>query len=379
MDSMKKPFREHHILQIFNAYGMGSGPLDLFLRQYFRTHKAVGAKDRKAIAEAVYGIIRWQGLLDHLIGSEARWDKRLEYYLDFSPEKYLIDARIPLHARVSFPKDFFNLLVSRLGEEKAVEFCLTSNEPAPTTIRANTLKTTRKALLELWNPLYEVSACQHASTGITFHKKINFFGLDAFKDGLFEVQDEASQLVSELVAATPGDHVLDFCAGAGGKSLAIAPKMGHRGQLFVHDVRASILREAKKRLCRAGVQNAQILPSDAPHKIALRHRMDWVLVDVPCSGSGTLRRNPDIKWKWDEAGLTRLIEEQRAIFQEALAFLKPNGRIAYTTCSVLPEENENQAAFFEKTHGLMQVGKGFTSFPQKGGMDGFFGIVFAKK
>src|SRR5262249_33727108 len=147
MNSMKKPFREHHILQIFNAYGMGSGPLDLFLRQYFRTHKAVGAKDRKAIVEAVYGIIRWKGLLDHLIGTAGRWDKRFECYLDFSPEKYLIDARIPLHVRVSFPKDFFDLLVRHLGEEKAVEFCLTSNEPAPTTVRANALKTTRDALL----------------------------------------------------------------------------------------------------------------------------------------------------------------------------------------------------------------------------------------
>jgi 16S rRNA C967 or C1407 C5-methylase (RsmB/RsmF family) len=196
---------------------------------------------------------------------------------------------------------------------------------------------------------------------------------------LFEVQDEASQLIADLVAAVPGDHVLDFCAGSGGKSLAIAPRMGCKGQLYLHDVRPAVLREAKKRLYRAGIQNAQILPHDASHKRSLKEVMDWVLVDAPCTGTGTLRRNPDMKWKFEESTLNRLIDEQRSIFREALNFVKPKGKIVYATCSVLPMENEWQAEFFEQNFGLKRLEPSFSSSPKKGGMDGFFGVVFTKK
>ncbi len=353
--------------------------MDLFLRNYFRANKAVGAKDRKFIAETIYGIIRWKGLLDYVIGSPVGWEKRFHQFSEFSPEKYMSDAQIPLHIRLSFPKFFFQLLVDHLGVDKAIEFCLASNQIAPTTVRVNTLKTSRTSLLDEWKKCFDVSACKHSGTGITFHKKINFFGLPEFQNGLFEVQDEASQLIADLISAVPGDHVLDFCAGSGGKSLAIAPKMGHRGQLYLHDIRPAALREAKKRLHRAGIQNAQILQHDAPHKHSLKRTMDWVLVDAPCTGTGTFRRNPDMKWKFEESTLTRLIEEQRTIFKEALDFVKPNGKIIYATCSVLPMENERQAEFFEHTYGLERACNPFSSFPKKEEMDGFFGIIFTKK
>lgn len=375
---MKRPFREHHTLEIFYAYEMRGGPLDLFLRNYFRLHKAVGAKDRKEIAETVYGIMRWQRLLDHLIGSAPSWEKRYARYAHFSAEDYAQDVTIPLPVRLSFPSSFFELLVTQLGEEKAIAFCQESNKTAPTTVRVNALKISRDALLQQWESL-PVSACTTSPHGITFHKKVNFFGLLEFKRGLFEVQDEASQLIADLVDAKPGDQVMDFCAGSGGKSLAIAPKMGSKGQLYLHDVRAAALREAKKRLYRAGIQNAQTLASDAPHKRSLRHTMDWILVDAPCSGTGTFRRNPDQKWKFERSQLTGLIEEQRAIFQQALEFLKPNGKIVYATCSILPIENEVQAEYFEKTHGLVRVGNTFSSFPKQGNMDGFFGVVFKNR
>jgi 16S rRNA (cytosine967-C5)-methyltransferase len=376
---MKKPFREYHTLEIFHAFGMQAGPLDLFLRNYFRSHKAVGAKDRKEIAETVYGIIRWQELLDHIIGaSPASWEQRYRRFSHFSPEDYLADESLPWHVRLSFPQAFFQFLVEQLGEERAIPFCQASNDSAPTTVRTNALKIARDALLLQWQNAFAVSACKYSPHGITFHKKINFFGLPEFKSGLFEVQDEASQLIADLVAASPGDQVLDFCAGSGGKSLAIAAKMGGKGQLYLHDVRPSVLQEAKKRLHRAGIQNAQTLLATAPHKNALKNDMDWVLVDAPCSGTGTLRRNPDMKWKFDKSILDRLIEEQRAIFREALRFMKSNGKIVYATCSILPMENEAQAAFFEKEYGLRQINT-FSSSPKKGEMDGFFGIVFTKK
>jgi 16S rRNA (cytosine967-C5)-methyltransferase len=376
---MHVPFREHHLLAIFNSYEIQAGPLDLFLRNYFRANKAVGAKDRKAIADAVYGIIRWRGLLDNLIGKPLTWKRRYDCFQKFSPEKHLSDANIPLHIRLSFPKNLFTILKENLGEDKVLEFCLACNASAPTTVRVNTLQTSREFLLSKWEKEHSVTACALSATGITFHKKINFFALPEFKQGFFEVQDEASQLIADLVQAAPGDHVLDFCAGSGGKSLAIAPKMENKGQLYLHDIRPLALQEAKKRLKRAGIQNAQLLFCDSPNKTALKNTMDWVLVDAPCSGMGTLRRNPDMKWKFDENALNRLIEEQRIIFEEALSFVKPGGKIVYATCSVLPIENIIQAEFFERHFKLERIADPFSSFPQKGGMDGFFGIVFTKK
>ena len=375
---MQKPFREHHALAIFSSYEKQTGPLDLFLKNYFLCHKAIGAKDRKSIAESVYGIMRWRGLLDHKAKDSPSWETRYHLFQQFSPLTYLKDTQIPLHVRLSFPKKFFSLLVNSLGEEKAMDFCLVSNAPAPTTIRVNTLKISREALLERWKDSFAATPCTTSSTGITFLKKVNFFALPEFKSGFFEVQDEASQLIAQLVAARPGQQILDFCSGSGGKALAIAPRLEEKGQLYLHDIRRFSLMEAKKRLKRAGIQNAQLLFHDAEHKKRLKKTMDWVLVDVPCTGSGTLRRNPDMKWKFQEEDLEELIIKQRAIFHEALDFVKPRGHIVYSTCSILSRENQEQADFFTTHYPLERIDN-FSSFPQAGGMDGFFGTTFQLK
>lgn len=376
---MKKSFREHHLLQIFAAFEKQPLPLDVFLRNYFRRHKAVGSKDRKEICETIYGMIRWRGLLDHLSGKPFSWENRFRIYSQFSPEQTIHDEAIAPHVRVSFPKPFYQLLVESLGEQKAFEFCLASNTPAPTTVRINSLKASRADLLEKWREHFKVSPCRHSENGIRFEEKINFFGLDEFKAGYFEVQDEASQLTADLVAVQPGQRFLDYCAGSGGKSLAIAAKMRGRGQLFLHDIRSVALLESRKRLKRAGIQNAQPLPVDSPNKRNLIGKMDWVLVDAPCSGTGTLRRNPDMKWKFDHQMIERLAQEQQQIFKEAFSYVKPGGHIVYATCSILPQENERQAAYFLTQFNLEQVGEPFHTFPQKGEMDGFFGVVFKKK
>ncbi len=372
---MKEYFREHHLFAILDQYETQGAPLDLFLKNYFRKHHAVGAKDRKFICETLYQMIRWRGLLDHFSEKPVSWKKRYACLQGFSPKTTLDDPRIPQHIRVSFPKLFFDLLEHSLGTEKAWAFCLASNETAPTTVRSNSLKITRDALLQQWEEHYKVTPCSHSPTGIVFQKKENFFGMPAFKEGYFEVQDEASQLIADLVNPTSTDHVLDFCAGSGGKTLAFAPKMNGRGQIFLHDIRPHALIEAKKRLKRAGIQNAQLLMPDSSQKKKLLGRMDWVLVDAPCTGTGTLRRNPDMKWKFSKEILPRLCIEQRSIFQEALKFLKPTGKIVYATCSVLPQENEDQIDYFKKEHGLRLVGQPLHTFPQSGGMDGFFGAV----
>jgi 16S rRNA (cytosine967-C5)-methyltransferase len=384
---MRRSFREHHLLQILNSFEAQSLPLDVFLRNYFRTHTAVGSKDRKEICEAIYGMVRWRGLLDHIAETPLSWETRFHAFAKLSqnnlPDFERIGPKtqvpIPPHVRVSFPKILYQLLCDSLGEEKAFQFCLTCNGPAPTTIRVNLLKTTRRAILENWQNRFKVSPCRHSNVGIRFEEKINFFGMEEFKNGYFEVQDEASQLIADLVCIEPGMRFLDYCAGSGGKSLAIAPRLQGRGQLFLHDTRPQVLLEARKRLKRAGIQNAQPLPADSPNKPLLKMKMDWVLVDAPCTGSGTLRRNPDMKWKFEEQMLPRIVQEQRQIFAEALSYLKPGGHIVYATCSILPQENQQQAAYFLEQYPLELIGEPFSSFPAAGEMDGFFGVVFKKK
>jgi 16S rRNA C967 or C1407 C5-methylase (RsmB/RsmF family) len=240
------------------------------------------------------------------------------------------------------------------------------------------LKTTRQSLYEKWRAKYAISLTQESVFGVRFDQKISFSLLEEFRNGHFEVQDEASQLVADLVDAKPGDQVLDYCAGSGGKALAFAHKLQGQGQIYLHDIREKALQEAKKRLKRAGIENGQILLPDAPHKQKLLGKMDWIFLDVPCSGTGTLRRNPDLKWKFSDEMLQRLINEQREIAKEALPYLKPGGRIVYATCSILPEENEHQLQFFEEELGLHPVAKPFRSYPTEGGMDGFFGSVLKK-
>lgn len=377
--SMRRPFREHHLLQILFAFEKQTLPLDVFLRHYFQIHKAVGSKDRKEICETIYGMIRWRSLLDHIAKKPLHWENRLAAYQTFSPQDYRDNLSIPPHIRASFPGPFYELLCDALGEEKAFEFCLVCNQPAPTTVRANLLKTTREALLDKWQGQYKISSCKYSSSGIRFEEKINFFATEEFKAGLFEVQDEASQLISDLIAIQPGERFLDYCSGSGGKSLAIAPRLKGRGQLFLHDIRSFALQEAKKRLKRAGIQNAHPLPFDSPNKNSIKGRMDWILVDAPCSGSGTLRRNPDMKWKFEEEMIPRIALQQRQIFEEAMTYLKPGGHIVYATCSVLPQENESQIPHFMDRFPLEQIGEPLSTFPSAGGMDGFFGVVFKLK
>lgn len=372
------PFREHHLLTLLKGYSEQSLPLDLFINQYFRQNKALGSKDRGFIAETVYALVRWMGLLDYLGGSNHSWEERYRLYTETDLDSFKAREDIPSHIRVSFPEVLFKLLESNYGTEKAIDLCLISNSPAPTTIRVNTSLITREELLKKWKDLYEATPTPLSKDGIIFHKKMNFFELPEFKEGFFEVQDEGSQLLAEMVQAKPGERVLDYCAGSGGKTLAFAPKMKGKGQIYVHDIRLHALHEARKRLGRAKIQNFQLLPHTSPQLNKLKKKMDWVLVDAPCTGTGTLRRNPDMKWKFDLETLTRLTGQQRTIFERALSFLAPAGRIIYGTCSLLKEENQIQLDHFIRTYDLIQEGDVFQSFPSHGGMDGFFGVVLKR-
>jgi 16S rRNA C967 or C1407 C5-methylase (RsmB/RsmF family) len=376
---MRLSYREYHLFQLLKRFENQPLPLDFFLSCYFKSHPALGSKDRQFIAQTLFGMCRWKGLLDYLVGNHPSWEKRYALFCALEPEKYSGTNKLPNHIKISFPEELYKLLEKNYGEEKALSLCSISNTEAPTTIRINPLKTTRESLLTSWEKKYPLSPCQFSSLGIQFKKRIPLVSLPEFKNGLFEIQDEASQLVADLVKLIPGEHVLDFCAGAGGKTLAFAHRSQNKGQLYLHDVRPAILAQARKRLCRAGIQNAQFLPTGHSSLQKLKKRMDWVLIDAPCSGTGTLRRNPDQKWKFTQTLLSRLQTQQREIFAEGLSYLKKGGKILYATCSILKEENDNQVAYFISHHGLELVDTPFISFPTPDGMDGFFAAVLQKR
>lgn len=374
------PFRDYHVLQILESYEHQGYPLDRLISHYFRNNKSLGSKDRGAIAELIYSMIRWQALIDYLTEKPISWQKRFETYCKVTLKNYMQDETIPLHTRLSFPKILFELIGKSFSEKEAIEICKISNQTAPTTIRANTLKITRDELLNRLKEQYVVTSTKIAEDGITFLKKINLFGTDEFKAGLFEVQDEGSQLLAALVNPKPGQQIMDYCAGSGGKTLAFAPKMQNKGQIFLHDIREKALVEAKIRLRRAGIQNAQVIDSEDEKKLKkLKKKMDVVLVDAPCSGTGTMRRNPDLKWSFTEETVPRLVGQQRTIFEKALSFMHPKGKIIYATCSILNYENHDQMHHFMETYGLQLVQEPFQSLPTEGGMDGFFAAIFEYK
>lgn len=376
---MKRPFREHHVLTILYDYEQQTLPLDHFVGNYYRANKALGSKDRSFIAETVYAIIRWKGLLDFACNPSLTWESRLDLFLSSQFAELQKQQDIPDHVRVSFPRVLFDEIVASHGLANAIEICSISNSPAPTTVRVNALKTTREAMLDKWNEEYSPVPCQFAPYGVSFPKRLNFALMPEFREGFFEIQDEGSQLLAQLMKVQPGQLVMDYCSGAGGKTLAFAPLMNKTGQIYLHDIRKNALQDCRKRLRKAGIQNAQIIHAEDPKLKKLKKNMDWVLVDAPCTGTGTMRRNPDMKWKFDEAMLTRLTGLQRVIFERALSYLKPGGYIVYATCSLLKQENSHQIAHFMKTYNLECVGEAFQSFPIANGMDGFFGVILKNK
>lgn len=386
------PFRKFHTLEILREYDPHRGPFDIFLANYFRKNRALGSKDRAFVASSCYLLLRWQGFLDavlkktkSVIPVDRIWEARFTLLGEKDPYAFKDDPAIRAlglepFEKASMPQALFKRLENAYGQEKALEIAHALCEEAPTTIRANPEKTTREELAEILRAqeIESVPTAQ-APHGLVLKKRTALFQLDAFKQGLFEMQDEGSQLLAEMVDAKPKDEILDYCAGSGGKTLAFAYKLKQKGQLFLHDIRKEALFEARLRLKRAGIQCSQILlPDDAKKKKMLHNRMNWVVVDAPCSGTGALRRNPDMKWRMEDSFFERYSILQRQVVKEAIAFLRPDGKLLYATCSILPEENEEQVAFFCKEYGLKVVGTPFVSLPTVGGMDGFFGIVLTR-
>jgi 16S rRNA (cytosine967-C5)-methyltransferase len=255
-------------------------------------------------------------------------------------------------------------------------------EPASLDLRVNLLKATRdEARAALAAEGLEAVPTPHSPWGLRIEGRRQVTTGAAFREGLVEIQDEGSQMVAALVDARPGMRVADLCAGAGGKTLALAMTMQNRGQLVACDVSAARLDGAVRRLRRAGVHNVERHLLEAGDKWIKRRAasFDRILVDAPCTGTGTWRRNPDARLRLTEADLAELLPKQAALLDQAASLVRKDGRLVYATCSLLAEENEDQVTAFVSRHpGFAQVDV-LTLTPARHGTDGFFAAVLERR
>ncbi|EKE08739.1 MAG: hypothetical protein ACD_17C00018G0001, partial [uncultured bacterium] len=232
---MRIPFCDYHICILLKELFQQKKPLDLLLNEYFRSHKSIGSHDRKKIADTLFRLVRYKSLFIYL-ASSSEPAHVLRCFQKISLENCCNDPAIPEPHRLGLNEFLYNQLTSQFGKERTRTLSFILNSEAPITIRANSAKTTRDSLLTTLSSL-GVFPCKIAPMGIQFKKREPLFSLPEFKAGLFEMQDEGSQLVAELVRVQPGDHFLDYCSGSGGKALAIAPLMQGKGQVYLHDIR----------------------------------------------------------------------------------------------------------------------------------------------
>jgi len=267
-----------------------------------------------------------------------------------------------------------------MGTRAAFGLCEVLNEPAMTCLRVNTARISRDKVYAFLNPKFvPVEKTLTSRSGLLMASKRKLLDLPEYRLGYFEIQDESSQIISQKVDAKPGDLVLDYCAGSGGKSLCFGPPMMNRGQIYLHDIRDTVLFEARRRLRRAHVRNYTPLPLHHPLLPKLQGKMDWVLVDAPCSQTGAYRRSPEMKWTYTDDRLWRWVHQQREIFEKALRYVKDGGKIVFATCSVLEEENSQQVRHFCEKYGLYLTEAPLHALPQSKGMDGFYCAVMERR
>ncbi|GER07072.1 MFS transporter [Iodidimonas muriae] len=360
--------------QIDDALAHRGAAADVLIKRYFQKRRYAGSKDRAAIINLVYGVLRRRGEYGWRLMSAGlpitplmlalmhlRMDGPLAADLfegTYAPEAPGDDAisrfdravglkNPPLAARLNVPQWLSDRLEARYGDDITAQIDALSGR-APTDLRVNTLKTSREdALAALADAGINAEPTPYSPVGIRLEKDSQIKGLDLFSKGLVEVQDEASQIAVQLCGAAPKAQVLELCAGAGGKTLALGAQMNNSGQIYALDTDKRRLDELKIRTDRARQTNLQIhrLTSGEDKRADQLYRflgqMDLVIVDAPCSGSGTWRRNPELRWRLDEDALAEAVAIQRALLREAMTLAGPNGRIAYMTCSILQEENEN--------------------------------------
>jgi 16S rRNA (cytosine967-C5)-methyltransferase len=381
----------HRALQpIFNDRKQADKVIELTLK----ANKKWGARDRAFIAENTYEIVRWFRLLKFCtelpkVQTEQQWwdivvawllikgysPSVLAGYSSISAEKVrrkFEEAQVIRKVRESIPDWLDRLGEEELGDAWDAEL-KAMNQPADVFIRVNTLLTSlpqlQKLLAEEGIETEQVAGVMDA---LRLKKRSNIFRTSAFQNGLFEVQDAGSQLISEFLDVQSGMRVIDACAGAGGKSLHIATQMKNKGKVISMDIEEWKLMELKKRAKRQQISSIETRLIEPKTIKRLQNSADRLLLDVPCSGLGVLRRNPDTKWKMNEGFIEQIKETQAEIIQQYVSMLKPDGQLVYATCSILPSESEVQVQkFLEKNTDFQLIEEKRTS-PAKDGFDGFY-------
>jgi 16S rRNA (cytosine967-C5)-methyltransferase len=348
-------------------------PADGVVSNFFRRHKVLGARERHSLAETAYAVLRQRLLLQHLAQSgsgalERRlvilaWQGSANYLrgalgpneLQWLDQMQAIDrATLPDKLRHNLPDWLANALREQVGEDAFWPLAAALLEPATLDLRVNTLKAKRDDVQAgLAKAQVTAVPTPHSPWGLRVEGKPAINKLELFTSGAIEVQDEGSQLLALLVDAKRGEMVVDFCAGAGGKTLALGASMRNTGRLYAFDVSGHRLDALKPRLARSGLSN--VYPAQLSHERddrvrRLSGKIDRVLVDAPCSGLGTLRRNPDLKWRQSPTSVAELQLKQKAILASAARLLKPGGRLVYATCSLLAAENQQVAQAFDAEH-----------------------------
>lgn len=363
---------------------------DKAIEKVFKLNPQWGSRDRRFVAEAVYDIVRNFRLYSELAQSQknfwfitAVWlvIKEIEFpdWQEFKnldreailKQKEQLKNNLPVYE--SYPDWLWNLGTEELGEEVWKKEALAMNVQAQVVLRVNTLKTTTQKLIEEFAKtniaLKEIEGAENA---VQLVKRENVFQNNFFKLGWFEVQDAGSQVISTFLNPKPNQFVIDACAGAGGKSLHIAALMNNKGKLVSLDVEGFKLEELKKRAKRAGVFNVETrIIEDSKTIKRLEGKADKLLLDVPCSGLGVIKRNPDAKWKLSLEVIDRTKKLQQKIISEYSTMLKIGGEMVYSTCSILPSENKKQVDEFLQNNSNFEFIKDKTILPSEG-FDGFY-------
>ncbi len=400
-----------------------------------------GLGERRNVVETVYGTLKMQGRIDYVLGKLGFAIKRASYkerallrmtvyrrlFTDISEPtlmkqtmgimhflqmdnledelKIIIEnaPKVEYPERNSKPLEFISIyyshplwlvkmLADQMGIEETARFCKANNEEPPLTIRANTLKVSREELAEqLAKEGFDSTPTKCSPFGLEIKQKGDIYKTRAFSEGLFEAQDEASQLVTLLASMEKPGKVVDACAGSGGKTLFISAMMHNKGKVIAVELYENKILTLKKRARRAGAYNIEPITSTDPDLAKLK--ADVVIIDSPCTGTGTLRRNPESRWKLEESDVEELSRKELDMMHTYSALVRPGGRLVYMTCSVLKQEDEDVVAkfleegsfkaldareFLPKGCSSFVKGKYFRAFPQTDNTDGFFGAALER-
>ena len=396
-----------------------TSPADVTLSRFFKDNPRFGGRERGVIAEAVYAVLRNKSFFTDFAGHGNTPSMRklallglaetvgidsigglLDDETDFLTRIKEVDRNLlPGPIRANLPQWLFDKLVAQFGEQEALELAAVLNTPAPLDLRVNSVKAERDDVIaQLAQAPIVAEPMPVAPLGLRVQKKPALQNLPLFKEGAIEVQDEGSQVLSQIVCARRGEMVVDFCAGAGGKTLALGALMRNTGRLYAFDVSEKRLAKLKPRMARSGLSNVHpvLIAHERDAKVKrLAGKIDRVLVDAPCSGLGTLRRNPDVKWRQQPGAVAEMQEKQASILDAASRLVKNGGRLVYATCSLLNEENDVIVEGFLANHAdfelvpmsqvlaeqkiPLEMDQYLKLLPHKHQTDGFFAAVLQRK